>query len=219
MQASRQALAQGQRQLTRRSSAIRLARAYTTSPASSSSSTSTSQTTSAASSKPAYAAKPSPIKFNPTASKWQKGAAASTTAAASGKAAEPTPMPDDLIYKPKTDTHWTAAVAAAAPEDVAGGAETPGLVDWRTSFHSISARPVTEEQYASLTQPLDERDIEVKPDGVIYLPEIKYRRRLNEAFGPMGWGIIPRGDAVVGDSIVTREYALIVNGRYGQVHP
>lgn len=57
-------------------------------------------------------------------------------------------------------------------------------------------------------------DIEVKPDGIIYLPEIKYRRRLNQAFGPMGWGMIPRGEAVVGDNIVTREYALIVGGRY-----
>lgn len=44
------------------------------------------------------------------------------------------------------------------------------------------------------------------------MPEIKYRRRLNEVFGPMGWGIVPRGETVVGKDIVTREYALIVNG-------
>jgi hypothetical protein len=30
-------------------------------------------------------------------------------------------------------------------------------------------------------------------DGVIYLPEIKYRRILNRAFGPGGWGLVPRG--------------------------
>jgi hypothetical protein len=56
-------------------------------------------------------------------------------------------------------------------------------------------------------------DVEVKPDGIVYLPEVKYRRRLNEAFGPMGWGMVHRGDVVVGQNIVTREYALIVNGR------
>jgi hypothetical protein len=75
-------------------------------------------------------------------------------------------------------------------------------------------KPVTQEQYQKLITPLTTAEIEVKPDGVIYLPEIKYRRRLNEAFGPMGWGLIPRGQAVVGASIVTREYALIVDGRY-----
>lgn len=89
----------------------------------------------------------------------------------------------------------------------------PAAVDWTRSFYGISARPVTEKQFKALMQPVDEKDIEVKPDGVIYLPEIKYRRRLNEVFGPMGWGLIPKGEAVVGDSIVTREYALIVDGR------
>jgi hypothetical protein len=134
-------------------------------------------------------------------------------------------VPEDLIYKPKTNLPWATATetSSSGQDDAAANssessatttttAATVGI-DWTRSFHGISARPVTEEQYAALTKPLDERDIEVKPDGVIYLPEIKYRRRLNEAFGPMGWGIIPRGDAVAGDSIVTREYAMIVNGR------
>lgn len=63
-------------------------------------------------------------------------------------------------------------------------------------------------------QPLDPLDVEVKPDGIIYLPEIKYRRILNQAFGPGGWGLAPRGELVVGEKVVTREYALIVGGRY-----
>ncbi|KAI5464851.1 mitochondrial genome maintenance MGM101, partial [Mariannaea sp. PMI_226] len=84
--------------------------------------------------------------------------------------------------------------------------------DWEKSFHGLGTQPVTEAQFQILTQQIDLYDIQVKPDGILYLPEIKYRRRLNEAFGPMGWGIIPRGDTVVGKEIVTREYALIVNG-------
>jgi hypothetical protein len=63
-------------------------------------------------------------------------------------------------------------------------------------------------------QALDPLDIEVKPDGIIYLPEIKYRRILNKAFGPGGWGLAPRGELVVGEKVVTREYALVVHGRY-----
>lgn len=34
-----------------------------------------------------------------------------------------------------------------------------------------------------LMAPLDHKDIEIKPDGLIYLPEIRYRRILNRAFG------------------------------------
>ena len=60
--------------------------------------------------------------------------------------------------------------------------------------------------------PMD--DVEVKPDGIIYLPEIKYRRILNRAFGPGGWGLAPRGETIVTGKSITREYALVVGGRY-----
>jgi hypothetical protein len=56
-------------------------------------------------------------------------------------------------------------------------------------------------------------DIEMKPDGMIYLPEIKYRRILNKAFGPGGWGLAPRSETNVGPKIVSREYALVCLGR------
>jgi hypothetical protein len=50
-------------------------------------------------------------------------------------------------------------------------------------------------------------------DGLIYLPEIKYRRILNKAFGPGGWGLAPRTETNVGPRIVSREYALVCLGR------
>lgn len=51
-------------------------------------------------------------------------------------------------------------------------------------------------------------------DGILYLPEIKYRRILNKAFGPGGWGLAPRGPTTVTEKVVSREYALVANGRY-----
>ena len=31
---------------------------------------------------------------------------------------------------------------------------------------------------------------------LIYLPEVKYRRILNKAFGPGGWALMPRGETM-----------------------
>ena len=65
-----------------------------------------------------------------------------------------------------------------------------------------------------LLAPTDPEEVEIKPDGILYLPEIKYRRILNKAFGPGGWGLVPRSESIVTPKTVTREYALVCNGRY-----
>ncbi|TPX15429.1 uncharacterized protein E0L32_004409 [Thyridium curvatum] len=87
-------------------------------------------------------------------------------------------------------------------------------IDWSQSFHGLSTTPFSPETAAILMSPIDMQDVEVKPDGIIYLPEIKYRRILNQAFGPGGWGLAPRGEVTVSEKVVSREYALIVHGRY-----
>ncbi|KAF2097354.1 Mgm101p-domain-containing protein [Rhizodiscina lignyota] len=86
-------------------------------------------------------------------------------------------------------------------------------VDWTRSFHGLSTQPFSEEAQRILQEPLKEEDIEIKPDGLAYLPEIKYRRILNRAFGPGGWGLAPRGETLVTGRSVTREYGLVVHGR------
>lgn len=87
-------------------------------------------------------------------------------------------------------------------------------VDWTRSFHGLSNEAFAPEVGTTLMQSLDVDDIEIKPDGIIYLPEIKYRRILNKAFGPGGWGLAPRGETIVTGKLVTREYGLVCGGRY-----
>lgn len=91
--------------------------------------------------------------------------------------------------------------------------ENEKQVDWTRSYHGLSSSPFTAEQAAILQQKIEYDDIEIKPDGIIYLPEIKYRRILNRAFGPGGWGLAPRGETIVTGKIVTREYGLVCGGR------
>ncbi|KAG5944120.1 hypothetical protein E4U53_006931 [Claviceps sorghi] len=168
-------------------------------PAAESSAESSAQATPVAKTTPAATskyAKPKPAFAITSAASASRGASTNSRSSVP----EP-PAP----YEPTTIAHQVAD--ADAPPVIP-------VTDWSTSFHGIATKPVTEAQFKVLMAPVDIKDIEVKPDGVIYLPEIKYRRKLNETFGPMGWGMIPKGEAVVGNTIVTREYALIVDGRF-----
>ncbi|RMZ71676.1 mitochondrial genome maintenance [Pyrenophora seminiperda CCB06] len=127
--------------------------------------------------------------------------------------------------RPHLPTTRTNAVESAAQTARKQRSLTDGLsdappelegvpaIDWTRSYHGLGSISFTPEQTETLLAPLTQDDVEVKPDGIIYLPEIKYRRILNKAFGPGGWGLAPRGESIVTAKVVTREYGLIVQGR------
>lgn len=91
------------------------------------------------------------------------------------------------------------------------------LINWSESFHGLGLSPFDDKIQKILLEPLDAEDIEITPDGLLYLPEIKYRRVLNRSFGAGGWGLAPRSETVVNKTgfggTLTREYALICQGR------
>ena len=118
----------------------------------------------------------------------------------------------------------------SAPPDLAPPED--GATDWSKSYSGLSQQAFSKEVADVLLTPLESKDIEVKPgtpvggvvwvsvllsrrrtDGLLYLPEIKYRRILNRAFGPGAWGLAPRSETNVGPRIVSREYALVCLGR------
>jgi len=89
----------------------------------------------------------------------------------------------------------------------------PTQVDWSKSFHGLSQEAFPKEAADVLLAPIEPDAVEIKPDGIVYMPEIWYRRTLNKAFGPGAWGLAPRGETIVTDKAVTREYALVAHGR------
>ncbi|KAI0593243.1 mitochondrial genome maintenance MGM101-domain-containing protein [Biscogniauxia sp. FL1348] len=130
-------------------------------------------------------------------------------------AAASTP-PASTPTKPPTPTRTPIPAVSGAPLPDApdSGSGNSDVIDWSQSYHGLGTSAFPPEVAAILQSPLNPDDIEVKPDGIIYLPEIKYRRILNSAFGPGGWGLAPRGDLIVKERLVAREYALIVHGRF-----
>jgi hypothetical protein len=126
-------------------------------------------------------------------------------------------IPDDFdvdldVPGSSTAAQVEAVSASPFPESATLSADDPGT-DWSRSYHGLSATPFEKEISDVLLAPLDPADVEMKPDGLIYLPEIKYRRILNRAFGPGGWGLAPRSETNVSAKVVSREYALVCLGR------
>lgn len=87
-------------------------------------------------------------------------------------------------------------------------------MDWTSSYPGVASKPFSTDAQNILLAPVDTNDIEIKPDGLLYLPEIKYRRILSKAFGPGGWALVPRGPHHVIGRTLTREWALVVDSRF-----
>ncbi|KAH7380110.1 mitochondrial genome maintenance protein MGM101 [Pyrenochaeta sp. MPI-SDFR-AT-0127] len=115
---------------------------------------------------------------------------------------------DSLTTQARSQRSLTEGLGDAPPN-----VEGVPAIDWTRSYHGLGSNSFTPEQSEILLAPIVFEDVEVKPDGLLYLPEIKYRRILNRTFGPGGWGLAPRGESIVTAKLVTREYALIVQGR------
>lgn len=157
-----------------------------------------------------------------------RAAFTSSSQAQAEEAANPTSKPP-ARYTPSTKpTYNNASPPTSNPnpyrkdtQDLSEGLSDQPLVldegdrqiDWARSFHGLSAEPFAKEAADTLLTPIPFEDVEIKSDGIIYLPEIKYRRILNKAFGPGGWGLAPRGETIVTAKAVTREYALLAHGR------
>ena len=80
-------------------------------------------------------------------------------------------------------------------------------------YIDFASQPFTEQQTAILTKAVNVEDLEILPSGEIYASQVFYRRRLNEAFRPGGWGLRRWGKMIKQDKFICRDYALFIAGR------
>ncbi len=85
-------------------------------------------------------------------------------------------------------------------------------------FDGMAVAPFAAAEIAVLREPIDPNDVEIKPDGIVYMPGVFYRSRLSRAFGPGAWAIVPRGPArrmpKSGGELVVFHGALFIKGRF-----
>ncbi len=71
---------------------------------------------------------------------------------------------------------------------------------------------LTDKQAEILYATVDQESIEIRPDGLIYLPWMEYVTRLRQAFG-MSWAHIPQGQPAIRDNHVMWGFWLIIQGK------
>jgi Mitochondrial genome maintenance MGM101 len=81
-------------------------------------------------------------------------------------------------------------------------------------FDGMATEPFPEATRRVLAEAINPDDVEIKPDGIVFLPGVAWRRILTRAFGAGGWAIQPRGPARVMDNIVIYPGALWCLGRF-----
>jgi hypothetical protein len=57
-------------------------------------------------------------------------------------------------------------------------------------YSGASTLQITDEEMKILQEPVNQLDVDIRPDGLIYLPQVFVRDRLNKAFKPGGWALI-----------------------------
>lgn len=81
-------------------------------------------------------------------------------------------------------------------------------------YYGAADLDITDAQRAILSRPFPPDALEILPTGEVYLPQVDYRKRLNEALGIGRWALRPLDAPKVIGKTVTRWYALYVNGKY-----
>lgn len=103
---------------------------------------------------------------------------------------------------------------APRPDDTGEVAVKPTAPQYMQGFEGMATGPFPEAARKVLAEPVDDAAVEIKPDGIVYVPGVYYRRQLTRAFGAGGWAIVPRSTARVMGDVVVYPGALYCLGRF-----
>jgi hypothetical protein len=105
---------------------------------------------------------------------------------------------------------------SAAPTDLVVAEPTAPVStpQFFRGFEGAAVEPFPEAVRLVLAEPVNPRDVEIKPDGIVFLPGVAWRRILTRAFGAGGWALLPRSPARVMGNLVVYHGALVCLGRF-----
>lgn len=77
---------------------------------------------------------------------------------------------------------------------------------------NVGSIQLTDIQKKTLYEDINPETIMIRPDGLIYIPWYVYAKRLNEAFTPFGWALIPLQEPKIQGNFVYWWFSLVVKG-------
>src|ERR1700730_12772380 len=93
--------------------------------------------------------------------------------------------------------------------------ESPMLPAVQTNAYAGASTLVMQEAEAvKLGAMFDLDDYDILPTGEVYVPQVSYRRRLNDVAGPGQWCLIPMSPWARQGNTICREYALHIRGHF-----
>ena len=92
-------------------------------------------------------------------------------------------------------------------------AQSP-VANYAQGFEGASMAPFPAEALKVLGAPVNPEEVEIKPNGIVFLPGVSYRRILTRAFGAGAWALLPRGPARTMGNEVVYHGALYILGRF-----
>jgi len=93
-------------------------------------------------------------------------------------------------------------------------------------YGNASVLTLKREEQENLQKSVNPNEIEIRPDGFIYLPQIFYRLKLNEVIGAGQWALIQNGKPSIIENTICFDGSLYVRGCFisrsvgeGDYHP
>ncbi len=81
------------------------------------------------------------------------------------------------------------------------------------TFDGAGELVATKKELKILSRPIDPATVEVRPDGIVYLPWIHISRIMQEAFG-LSWSLVPGEDPKINGGEVIWYHHLYIRGKY-----
>jgi Mitochondrial genome maintenance MGM101 len=112
------------------------------------------------------------------------------------------------------DAVTAAANGAGPPPAASPTGMLPSAPQYAQGFEGMATAAFTDEQRRVLAEMPAHEDVEIKPDGICFVPGVWYRRQLTKAFGAGAWALAPRGPVRTLGDVTTYHGALYVLGRW-----